>query len=152
MAYRQIVWFFSSNGLEWLTVKVNFRNIEMKSTPSYIYVRWASSIFMILMLLWLTVSAPFVTSFQLQMVEKEKGMHQHDEKECKEKNASDCNPFANTTEEKTESGSISFSEEYLHDPYELIHTLDDLLRHANCGHSALYIAFHGELLSPPPEV
>ena len=117
-------------------------------------VRWASGIFMMLVLLWLTVSAPFVTSFQMQVAEREKAMHKDCGSSCKEKEETTaCNPFANTTEEKTESStSITFSEEYLHDHYETIHTLDDLLKHDNCGHSALYIAFHGELLSPPPEV
>ena len=123
----------------------------MKENSTYVLVRWASGIFMMLVLLWLTVSTPFVTSFQMQMAASEKASQEKNPKDCKEKKASECNPFANTTEEKTESGSITFSEEYLHDHYELIHTLDDLLKHDNCGHSALYIAFHGELLSPPPE-
>jgi hypothetical protein len=121
----------------------------MKGNLKNILVRWASGIFMMLMLVWLTVSAPFVTSFQIQMAEQEK---EKTSTACTDKDAADCNPFANTTEEKTESGSLSFSEEYLHDHHEIIHTLDDLLKHDNCGHSALYIAFHGELLTPPPEV
>lgn len=124
----------------------------MKGTSANMLVRWASSIFMMLVLLWLTVSTPFVSSFQQQMAEREKTEKEKSGKACTEENADNCNPFANTTEEKTESGSLSFSEEYLHDHEDAIHTLDDLLKHDNCGHSALYIAFHGELLSPPPEL
>lgn len=126
----------------------------MKGTVRDMMVRWVSGIFMMLVLLWLTVSAPFVISFQMQMAEREMAQHKDCGEKCNEKDATaECNPFANTTEEKTESStSFGFSEEYLHDHYEIIHTLDDLLKHDNCGHSALYIAFHGELLSPPPEV
>lgn len=124
----------------------------MKYTTKYLLVRWASGIFMALVLLWLTVSAPYVTSFQIQMAEREKQEQKNNTHGCTDKESHDCNPFANTTEEKTESGSITFSEEYLHHHEEAIHTMDDLLKHDKCGHSALYIAFHGELLSPPPEV
>ena len=125
----------------------------MKGKPKYLLVRWVSGIFMMLVLLWLTVSTPFVTSFQAQMKEQEKQTKKNTAAACTDKDASNCNPFANTTEEKTESGSLSFSEEYLHDNHhENIHTLDDLLKHDNCQHSALYIAFHGELISPPPEL
>lgn len=125
----------------------------MKGNLKYILIRWASGIFMMLMLVWLTVSTPFVTSFQIQIAEQEKETQKNTAAACTDKDAPDCNPFANTTEEKTESGSLTFSEEYLHDHHhEIIHTLDDLLKHDNCGHSALYIAFHGELLTPPPEV
>ena len=123
----------------------------MRAIPTYI-VRLASGIFMMLVLLWLTVSTPFVTSFQKQMAEREKSAQKSSSGSCEENNTSNCNPFANTTEEKTETGSINFSEEYLHHHDETNHTLDDLLKHDNCGHTALYIAFHGELLSPPPEL
>jgi hypothetical protein len=124
----------------------------MKGNLQYILVRWISGIFLMLVLVWLTVSTPFVTSFQIQIAAQEKETQKNTNAACTDEDAPGCNPFANTTEEKTESGSITFSEEYLHDHYEIIHTLDDLLKHDNCGHSALYIAFHGELLSPPPEV
>lgn len=124
----------------------------MKGQYQYM-VRCASSIFMMLVLLWLTVSTPFVNSFQQQVAAQEKAEEQKTRGACTDKDdPAACNPFANTTEEKTESSSITFSEEYLHDHFELIHTLDDLLKHDNCDHSALYIAFHGELLSPPPEL
>lgn len=123
----------------------------MQGKPNYMALRCTSSVFLMAMLLWLTVSAPFVVSFQKQVKEREKKMVVA-ENTCTDDDPSNCNPFANTTEEKTESGSMNFSEEYMHDHYEVIHTLDDLLKHDNCGHSALYIDFCGELLSPPPEV
>lgn len=123
----------------------------MQGKPNHMAARYTSSIFMMSVLLWLTVSAPFVISFQKQVEEREKKMAIA-ENACTGEDSSDCNPFANTTEEKTESGSVNFSEEYMHDHTEVIHTPDDLLKHGNCGHSALYIDFYGELLSPPPEL
>lgn len=88
------------------------------------------------------------------MAAREKALHKDCKENCtQQQEEADCNPFANTTEEKTESStSLSFSEEYLHEHHEQLTNLDDILKHAKCGHSALYIAFHGELLSPPPEV
>lgn len=60
------------------------------------------------------------------------------------------NPFGNTTEEKAPGGSSSLSEEYLHDHHHtdrvaLLISVDHSLQNAGT-----YIAFHGELLVPPP--
>lgn len=122
-----------------------------KSTnPMY---RWSSGIFQMMVLLWLTVSTPFVVSFQQQMNKSESRFLQvpAPASSDKEDEKSTTNPFANTTEEKTESGASTLSEEYLHEHHEPEAFLSDRLKHAKCGHSPLYIAFHGELLSPPPE-
>lgn len=125
----------------------------MKGNSTQILIRWTSGIFMMLVLVWLTVSTPFVNAFQMKMADREAQLHKDCGDSCKGASNSDCNPFANTTEEKTESSaSLTFSEEYLHEHHEHLTTLDDILQHARHGHSDLYIAFHGELLSPPPEV
>jgi hypothetical protein len=127
----------------------------MQRKPSHMALRFASSIFLMAVLLWLTVSAPFVIAFQKQVDELDRQLvvNTINTKACTDEDSSNCNPFANTTEEKTESSnSVNFSEEYMHDHHEPIHTMDDLLKHDNCGHSALYIEFYGELISPPPEV
>ncbi len=125
----------------------------MKGKSTNLVYRWSSGVFQILVLLWLTVSTPFVFSFQQKMNLGESRSLQVPAPSPTDKDEkSDCNPFANTTEEKTESGStVNFSEEYLHEHHEPESFLSDLLKHARCGHSPLYIAFHGELLSPPPE-
>jgi hypothetical protein len=108
-----------------------------------------ASIFMILALLWLTVSIPFVYSAQQKMAEKEKAaltMHA-----ASEKNGDGSNPFTNTTEEKTPSGAVNIlSEEYLHHTDELFHIAGIWLKHTGQYTVAEYIAFHGELLCPPP--
>lgn len=63
------------------------------------------------------------------------------------------NPFGNNTEEKAPtSSSSSFSEEYLHD-----HNKSDFLtsitsQYRKCENAGTYVAFHGELLVPPPNV
>ena len=125
----------------------------MKGNSTNLVYRWSSGIFQMLVLLWLTVSTPFVTSFQQQIKSGESRLLQVSTPSCSEQEdeKTSCNPFANTTEEKTESGSITFSEEYLHEHHEPESFLSDQLKHAKCGHSRLYIAYHGELLSPPPE-
>lgn len=105
---------------------------------------------MILALLWLTISAPFVYKAQQEL---EKRQHHAQNialtMEDLQDNTEECNPFGNNTEEKTESGSNGLSE-YLHHIHELSH-LPGLSPKHNCSHSfSVYVAFHGELHYPPP--
>ena len=65
-------------------------------------------------------------------------------------NTEDANPFANTTEEKTESGANSLSE-YLHDPFLIEHHFEVLTYYYKCHPSDIYFAFHPELNIPPPK-
>lgn len=107
-----------------------------------------SSIFMVLTLLWLTVSLPFVYDAQ-QKAAAIKCANATSPGDCDE-NKSD-NPFANTTEEKTSSSSTSLSEEYLHDMdvselYLAVPSTEYKIEHV-----ATYLAFHGELICPPPD-
>lgn len=92
---------------------------------------------------WLTVSFPFV--LQQQKLAKEhillSGIPQEEEVP---------NPFSNSTEEKTESGINSLSE-FLHDHTTHFHNAALVLMHKKCHAADIYIAFHGELISPPPE-
>ncbi len=99
---------------------------------------------MIVMLLWLTISAPFVFAAQQELAQTEKASSAVPDNE---EESSD--PFGNNTEEKAPSGT-SFSEEYLHD--HSLHEYFSLntLTHYGCGNTGTYIAFHGELLVPPP--
>jgi uncharacterized protein YpmS len=100
------------------------------------------SLFMMLALLWLTVSIPFVFASQ-----------QAQQKEIQKQTggSEDKNPFSTTTEEKNES-SVSTLSEYLHDLNSMNHHFTVLTRIYKCHTSDLYYAFHPELLSPPPEV
>lgn len=100
-----------------------------------------SSLFMIMALLWLTVSTPFVYKAQ-----------QESKKEIQKQSrqADNTNPFSNTTEEKNES-SVNTLSEYLHDHPSLENDFIVLTRLYKRYPSAIYCEHHPELLSPPPE-
>lgn len=104
-----------------------------------------SSIVMLLALAWLTVSAPFVNAAQQQ---QEKLTQQYQFPEGAEE---DYNPFASTNEEKTESGSNTLSEEYLHHAHHIDHHSVTLVKYYKCHPDNEYIAYHPEFFSPPPE-
>lgn len=120
----------------------------MKKNKSYCNLfRKVSAIGMIAALVWLTISAPFVFHFQQELKKIEKA--QATKSPSTEKG--DTNPFANTTEEKTSSVN-TFSEEYLHHSEENnLRTNKVFNQYSNLSES-LYIAFHGELISPPPDL
>ena len=101
---------------------------------------------MILALLWLTISAPFVYA-SLQEHASEDKIENIDSPFSA--NEEDTNPFGNTTEEKAPSSS-SFSEEYLHDHHSTDCFFAIIMRQHKCENADTYHAFHGELLVPPP--
>ena len=117
----------------------------MKKANSILPLKYlASGIIMLIALLWLTVSLPFVNASQQKLTEQ-KSLHQDDiDNECDE------NPFSNTTEEKTESGNSTLSE-YLHEFHSPEHGFVILTSFYKCHPADLYFAYHPELLSPPPE-
>jgi hypothetical protein len=102
---------------------------------------FGSSLFMIMALLWLTVSTPFVYSAQQNLKEIQKQSGQTDNN----------NPFSNTTEEKNES-SVNTLSEYLHDHSSLEKGFTILVRFYKRYPSNIYCEHHPELISPPPEV
>jgi hypothetical protein len=95
---------------------------------------------MIIALLWLTISTPFVFASQ-----------QAQQKEIRKQAGTDKNPLSTTTEEKNES-TVSTLSEYLHDLNSMSHHFIVLTRMYKCHTSDLYYAYHPELLSPPPKV
>lgn len=106
-----------------------------------------AAIFMVFTLLWLTASMPFVYAAQQQKQSPVKSSQAAND--LPDSEDSSCNPFGNTTEEKAESGPGSLSE-YLHQT-EDINPLPVVIPTHNCHHHfAIYVAFHGELLCPPP--
>ena len=117
----------------------------MKAKQQYytIYHR-LSSLFMLLALTWLTVCLPYVnesrqiTKSQVQLVGEE----------CPENDTD--NPLTNTNEEKSESG-VSLLSEYLHDPFHLEHSLFGIASLFKCYPSGLYLAYHPDMIIPPPE-
>jgi hypothetical protein len=103
-----------------------------------------TAIFMVFTLVWLTISTPFVFAAAQQQQTCASNTAADEESP-----ADEINPFGNTTEEKAESGSNSISE-YHHDMHELVHPAGTLPKHNGCHDADVYVAFHGELLTPPP--
>lgn len=95
---------------------------------------------MIVTLLWLTVSTPFV--FKAQQEQKKE--------QTQSKQNYNTNPFSNTTEEKNES-SVNTLSEYLHEPPAMENNFIVLTTLYKLYSSKIYLAHHPELLSPPPE-
>jgi hypothetical protein len=110
--------------------------------------RFVSCIFLMLALAWLTVSLPIV--YYAQQVSELAQMHNGD---ASSKNSDDKseNPFANTTEEKTSNSGSSLSEEYLHEAHASEQYITILSVEYKIEHYPTYIAFYGELVSPPPD-
>jgi len=106
-----------------------------------------SAVFMILALLWLTISAPFVIAAQHELAKQDKTANSASPLAGNEEGT--ANPFGNTTEEKAPSSS-SFSEEYLHDHHKADYFFSIVSQYHKCEDSGIYVAYHGELLVPPP--
>ena len=97
---------------------------------------------MIMTLLWLTISAPFILTVQKELNNTTAGTN----KQPAEDNA---NPFSGLNEEKTSSANAL--SEYLHEPLSLSVPGIPALEHDSNNTLLIYIAYYGELLSPPPE-
>ena len=119
-----------------------------KNKKTYSIFQKASAVFMILALVWLTISTPFVCSFKQEMAKLAKMDNSQSPIGGIEKDNS--NPLGNNTEEKTPSTGISFSEEYLHDHPSTHYFFAELATFHKSKNSDTYIAYHGELLVPPP--
>jgi hypothetical protein len=101
-----------------------------------------ASIFMIVTLLWLTVSTPFV--FPGKSEHKQTSQQKDNDQQQED------NPFSRTTEEKPERSSNSLSE-YLHELYEVKLPISFITNTYKIHSTSLYLAYHPELVSPPPK-
>jgi hypothetical protein len=108
-----------------------FRHLKMSAgKKTYNFFQLSSAVLMILALMWLSKSSSAPTA--LDMTEDE------------------TNPFGNNTEEKAPGSINSFSEEYLHNHHDAEYLLSIALQYHKNDDAGTYIAFHGELLVPPP--
>lgn len=105
---------------------------------------------MFMALLWLSVSAPFVFENQKKYDENLKCWSSQFPFPGSEEESS--NPAGNTTEEKIPKSLNSFSEEYLHDNHWSNYISSINLRNFHNQDAGIYIAYHGDLLVPPPDV
>jgi len=103
---------------------------------------------MVVALLWLTVSLPFVYAGQQELAKQEQTANAN----VPPGNDDETNPFGNSTEEKAPTGSNSFSEEYIHDHHRAEYFFFIASQYHKCENAGTYVAFHGELLVPPPNV
>jgi len=103
-------------------------------------------IFMMLSLLWLTISTPFTYASHQNLV-KLGIIIKLSADVANEEDAT--NPFGNNTE-KGNTDSSTFSEEYIHPAHKIEHLLSQKMQFYNCEKSGIYIAFHGEIIVPPP--
>lgn len=115
-------------------------------THIYSFYSKVSSILMIVALLWLTVSTPFVFASQQQANRYEKLIEKNQNVPLDE---NEQNPYGNTTEEKAPVSS-SIQEEFLHENHTSEYFLLLASQYPELKNSGIYIAFHGELHVPPP--
>ncbi len=101
---------------------------------------------MIVALLWLTASAPFIVEIKSN-INKQSGVSYHNLEE--QATSENTNPYSGLNEEQC-SGSGSFSE-YLHEAISIMPFAIQQLTHNSFIDGNIYIAYYGELLSPPPE-
>lgn len=118
-----------------------------KNFKIYTVLQLSSAILMIVLLCWLTISTPFVYASQQEQAKQGKINHDCTTNAGNEEETS--NPFGNNTEEKT-PGTNSFSEEYLHSYHAASHFYIEVSQYHKSENADTYIAFHGELLVPPP--
>jgi len=140
-------------GFEWLGLQ-NAKSylaahFMTKNRKTYTIFQKASTICMMLALLWLTISLPFVYAGQQEIAKQ-----QHTENTGSPFTGNEeesANPFGNSTEEKA-PGNNSFLEVYLHDHHKEDGLLATAMQYRSCEDARNYIAFHGELLVPPPKL
>jgi hypothetical protein len=108
-----------------------------------------SAVIMILALVWLTVSTPFVYASQQELAKQHKMEKAGSPLAGSEEESS--KPTNSNSEEKT-PGSNSLSEEYLHNNHKADYFFSISLKYQKSDNAGTYIAFHGELLVPPPNV
>jgi phosphoribosylformylglycinamidine (FGAM) synthase-like amidotransferase family enzyme len=102
---------------------------------------------MIITLMWLTISIPFVAAAKEEIAKKGKiAIQLTDNNTDTEEESS--NPL-NGTEEKA-PGNINLAEEFLHDHPTTEHFITIVSQYYNTHNAGIYEAFHGELLVPPP--
>ncbi|HET9746033.1 MAG TPA: hypothetical protein VFP97_09985 [Chitinophagaceae bacterium] len=121
----------------------------MTKARTYNIYHQGSAIFMMMALLWLSVSAPFVLASQQEADGLKCCPTQSPFAGAGDENNS---PAGNTTEEKTPKSITNFSEEYLHDDHRSDRLSLINLQYFKNHDAGIYLAYHGEPLLPPPNV
>ena len=118
-----------------------------KVSHSYNFFQRLSATMMIVAISWLTISAPLVFE-QQQKIAKQNTSATADLPVAGTEEES--NPFSGSTEEKAPKSLNTFSEEYLHDHHQSEYLFSIASTFHKCEDAGTYVAYHGELLVPPP--
>ena len=118
-----------------------------KGQQSYSFFSLVSAFVMIAALAWLTISAPFVYASQQEIAKQNSSAAAELLIAGTEEEA---NPINGSTEEKAPKTLNSVSEEYLHDNHRSEYLLSLTSQFHKGEDATTYIAYHGELLVPPP--
>ena len=119
-----------------------------KSIKPYLIFQKLSSIFLMLTLLWLTVSTPFIMSTQENLSRQHKTLSA--QLPVSDSGDESADSAGNTIEEKVPNCSNSLAEEFLHDHHAEEYNNTKTSQNHILENSGTYIAFHGELHAPPP--
>lgn len=119
-----------------------------KNRKSYTILQKASSIFLMLVLFFLTVSTPFIMAAQEELAKQQKTISIDLPVSNAEEDSSDS--AGNNIEEKVPGSGNSLSEEYLHEHHIAKDFGAKTAPNYNLENAGTYIAFHGELHAPPP--
>jgi hypothetical protein len=103
------------------------------------------SLLLILALVWLSVSTPYVYRFQQKTKTEKQAITAENETDCEEGGL-----LNNTNEEKAESGPNTL-QEFLHEPHHLEHPSIEQVNEYGHFEQKASVAYHPELISPPPE-
>lgn len=114
----------------------------MKTVSAYRLKHIVAAVVMFFALAWLTVSLPYVYSFQKELAKQESTSAPFGSPVDNE----ESNPLANSTEEK----APTVSEEWLHHTDDHNYLFSYRLSHDNRQAYDVYVAYHGEVQCPPP--
>jgi len=126
---------------------ITLQHFMKRGRKIYSVSQQVSAVVMILALVWLTVSTPFVYAAQQELAKQQKMEKAASPLAGNEEESS--NPAGNNTEEKA-PGNTSLSEEYIHSNHRIYFFFSIATQYHTCENADTYIAFHGELLVPPP--
>jgi hypothetical protein len=113
---------------------------------TYTIFQKVASVFLMLALLWLTVSMPFVADSMAKLAKQQNLLVDIPLDNCADETGEDAN---NNLEEKVPGGS-NLSEEFLHEHHSNHYFASIISSYHKLENSDTYIAFHGEQLVPPP--
>jgi hypothetical protein len=122
----------------------------MKRNKSYTIFHKATAIFLMMTLLWLTVSTSFVISVQQKLAKQQKVFASNASTSDSRGDATD-EDGGNSVEEKAPVSS-NLSEEFLHEHHASHIFFTVISLYHKLENAGAYTAFHGELLVPPPNV